>query len=500
LSNAVKYTDQGFISLSVKGETADEDGLILNIEVADSGRGIDDEDVEKLFDKFTRFDMARNKNVEGSGLGLAITKTLVETMGGEIDLQSARGEGSVFTVRLPQKISNRKKLANVEDIGKMNVLIYERREICKNSIIRTMDELGVSYKFVPETHEFYEELISNAYSHVFIAAVLYEHAKSEYGDLKTDAKILLVAEFGEIVKERNISVLTTPIYSIPVANFLNDVSGVASDSIALGKSYKYIAPGVKVLSVDDVSTNLSVLEGLLKMYEVKVTSCKSGMEAITALENMRYDLVFMDHMMPGMDGIETTEQIRTVTGDDPDKARLPVIALSANAVLGAREMFLQNGFDDFLSKPIDMTKLHEILVKWIPEHKWELTEERNSRKENDSGFNMEIKGVNVKKGVALTGGTIDNYTKTLATFHKDGLEKNRQLRSCLVTADLPLFTIYIHALKSAAANIGADNLSEAASALEEAGKEGDISYVTSNSVQFLTDLEALLDNINTALL
>ena len=362
-----------------------------------------------------------------------------------------------------------------------------------------MDDLGVSYKFVSATHEFYEELISNAYSHVFVSAVLFEQAKNEYGDLETDAKILLVAEFGEIVKERNISVLTTPIYSIPVANFLNDVSDVASDSIALGKSYKYIAPGVKILSVDDVTTNLSVLEGLLKMYEVKVTSCKSGMEALAAIKNTRYDLVFMDHMMPNMDGIETTKQIRAFTGDDPDKERLTVIALSANAVLGAGTMFLQNGFDDFLPKPIDMTKLHDMLVKWIPEHKWELTEERTSEKEKDSGYGMEIKGVNMKKGFAMTGGTIENFTKTLAIFHKDGLEKAEQLKSCLETADLPLFTIHIHALKSAAANIGADSLSEAASALEEAGKEGDMPYVTSKSAQLLSDLEALLDNIESSI-
>jgi len=499
LSNAVKYTDKGFISLSVNGDIADENVIMLNIEVADSGKGIDQQDIDKLFDKFVRFDLARNRNVEGTGLGLAITKSLVETMDGEIDVRSVCGEGSVFTVRLPQKIENNKKVATVENIDKKNVLIFERRETCKNSIIQTMDGLGVNYRLVSAASEFYEELVSDKYSYIFVAAALYERVKNDYGELTTNAKIMLIAEFGEVIKERNISILTTPIYSIPVADFLNDVSNFAVGGITFGESMRYIAPGVKILSVDDVNTNLNVLEGLLRPYKVQVISCKSGMEALEAMKAAPYDLVFMDHMMLEMDGIETTKRIRALSGNYPYMEKIPIIALSANAVLGTKEMFLNSGLDDFLSKPIDLVKLHDILIKWIPEDKWEKAEENDSQKEKEPINSIKIKGVNVNKGIAMTGGTIENYVKTLAVFHKDGLEKIKEIKSCLEAANLPLYTIYVHALKSASANIGAESLSEAARVLEEAGKEGNMPLIQSKSIVLLADLEELLNNVNTFL-
>jgi len=500
MSNAVKYTDKGFISLTVEGETAGEDAIVLNIEVADSGRGIDQQDFERLFDKFARFDMARNRNLEGTGLGLAITKNLVEAMVGEISVNSEPGEGSVFTVRLPQKIIDKKKLAVVGNRDDKNVLIFERREICKTSIINTMNSLGVSYKLVSKSEEFYRELISEKYTHIFVAAVLYNRAKQEFGDsMKTDAKIMLVAEFGEVVKERNISVITTPIFAIPVADFLNGVSNFTPISIVGRAAERSIAPDARILSVDDVSTNLSVLEGLLKMYEVQVVSCKSGAEALKAIKSASFDLVFMDHMMPGMDGIETTKQIREMNGDDRQTKRIPIIALSANAVLGAEEVFMKNGFDGFLSKPIDTVKLQDILVKWLPADKWEEVGESGAGEGTGPAVNIEIKGVNVSKGIARTGGNVESYIKTLTVFYQDGLEKKQEISSCLESNNLHLYTILVHALMSAAGNIGAEGLSEAARVLEIAGGEKDLPLIESMTAQLLADLDELLDSINAAL-
>ena len=504
LSNAIKYTDSGFVSFSVNGDMADKDVIMLNIEVADSGRGIAKDDLEKLFEKFVRFDTERNRNVEGTGLGLTITKSLVDAMGGEIDVRSVVGEGSVFTIKLPQKIESHEKLALVENNDEKNVLIFERREICKSSIIQTMDGLGVKYRIVSTIPEFFDELVSNRYSYVLVAAVLYEHTKKDFGEIKTDAKIMLIAEFGEVVKERNINVMTTPIYSIPVANFLNDVADHPVNGLTHRESARSIAPDAMILSVDDVNTNLSVLEGLLELYKVQVVSCRSGPEAIEAIKAAAYDLVFMDHMMPGMDGIEATKRIRALSADYPYTESIPIIALSANAVLGAKEIFLQNGFDDFLSKPIDMAKMHSMLIKWIPADKWENEEESEDNKEQEPADSIEINmiqinGVNVGRGIARTGGTIENYIRMLAIFQKDSIGKKKEIKLCLDTTDLPLFTIYVHAMKSAAANIGAENLSEAAAVLEEAGREGNIQLITTRSMQFLADLDELLQNIDAVL-
>ena len=499
LSNAVKYTDKGHISLIVTGAEADESGIVLNIEVSDSGRGIAQKDIVTLFDKFVRFDRVRNRNVEGTGLGLAITKSLIESMDGSISVSSELGAGSKFTVRLPQKIKGEKMLAEIDNISEKNVLIFERREICINSITQTMDGLGVNYKLVSTTQEFYEELISGKYSNIFMAAVLYERTKREYGELNTDAKIMLIAEFGEVVREQNISVLTTPIFTIPVANFLNGVSSYDAAEKTRGEFVRRIARGVNVLSVDDVPTNLSVLEGLLKMYEVRVVSCKSGTEALNAVKEAPFDLVFMDYMMPEMDGIEVTRNIRSLTDDYPYTGTVPVVALSANAVLGAEEMFLQNGLDDFLSKPIDAGKLYDILVKWIPADKWENIDEPGDEESPAAASGIKLEGVNVHKGINNTGGDVANYLEILSVFRKDGLNKIKEITSSFNSADLPLYTIHVHALKSAAANIGAEHLSDSARFLEDAGRRGDLPAIKEMHGRLITELSELIAGVGEVL-
>jgi CheY-like chemotaxis protein len=167
-----------------------------------------------------------------------------------------------------------------------------------------------------------------------------------------------------------------PVHCISVANILNGESEHFSYSQNTENIVRFTATGVNILVVDDVITNLKVAKGLLAPYKMQVDLCKSGMSAIDAIKTNRYDLVFMDHRMPGMDGIEATEHIRVLgTGDVPEGGEdeyfknVPIIALTANAVSGTKEMFLQNGFNDFLSKPIDTIKLNAVLEKWIPKEK-----------------------------------------------------------------------------------------------------------------------------------
>jgi CheY-like chemotaxis protein len=219
--------------------------------------------------------------------------------------------------------------------------------------------------------------------------------------------------------------------------------------------------------------------------------CASGADAIEAVAKKYYDLVFMDHMMPEMDGIEATKILRDLGHN------LPIIALTANAVSGVKEMFLANGFNDFLSKPIDTVKLNSILVKWLPHNKQEKSNE--VEKVADEIIDLKIEGINVKKGVRMTGGTLELYMRTLATFHKDGVQKIEEIRASLETSNYPLYTTYVHALKSASANIGAFDLSNFAKELEDAGKRADSAFVELNNAKFLGNLKTLLDDIGQVL-
>ncbi|GBU23579.1 aerobic respiration control sensor protein ArcB [Fibrobacteria bacterium R8-3-H12] len=251
LSNAVKYTKKGFISLSASAEIK-KGTVLLTINVADSGKGIKPKDLKKLFDEFVQVDMESRKSTEGTGLGLAITKNLLTAMGGDISVQSEYGKGSTFTLKLPQKISS---------------------------------------------------------------------------DVLFDS--------------------------------------LENDSAAI----KFNAPNARVLVVDDIEANLKVAKGLMQPYKMQIDLCQSGIEAIEMVKANSYDLVLMDQMMPEMDGVEATKLIRVMAGENPHYAELPIIALTANAVSGAKEMLFSNGFSDFLSKPIDTIELNSILEKWIPKGK-----------------------------------------------------------------------------------------------------------------------------------
>jgi len=362
LNNAVKYTKKGFVSLSINGEIIG-DSVLLTIKVADSGIGIKKEDLEKLFKDFVQL----NRGVEGIGLGLAITKRLVAAMGGDISVQSEYGKGSVFTIKLPQKIRFSKELSN-----------------------------------------------------------------------------------------SNITV-------------------------------KFNAPKAKILIVDDIDMNLKVAEGLMQPYKMQVDLRLSGAEAIDAIAKNSYDIVFMDHMMPEMDGIEATKIIRK---DYPD---LTIIALTANAVSGTKEMFLANGFNDFLSKPIDTIKLNAILEKWLPEEKLEKAMEVVHKME--SNVDLKIDGVDVENALAMLDGNLKLYMELLAAFHKDSVNKIDEIKNY----NNPLYTNHIHALKGTCASIGAFALSEMAKSLEKAGKQRDLTYIEQHSDEFLSALKVVLDKISNLL-
>jgi signal transduction histidine kinase/CheY-like chemotaxis protein len=497
LSNAVKYTKKGFISLSVNGEITD-DTILLTIDVTDSGKGIKQEDIGKLFGEFVQVDLASNKGIEGTGLGLVITKNLVKAMDGDISVQSEYRKGSTFTITLPQKIKSPEPLATVENSWKKSVLVYEEREIYADSIVCTVDNLGVNCKRVENDEELREKLKDKNYTFVFISYTLLENVKKIMQEVKSKSKIAVLTEFGDTVADTSLNILAMPVHSISVANLLNGISDTFSYSANENAVTRFIAPSAKILIVDDISTNLKVAEGLMLPYKMQIDSCLSGYEAIEAVKGKGYDLVFMDQMMPGMDGIEATTRIRELGNEIPHCHNITIIALTANAVSGTREMFLANRFDDFLSKPIDTVKLNDILAKWLPKEKQEKLKEgitESMETVEQASADIKISGIDVKKGIAMTGGKLEFYLQTLAIFHKEGIQKINEIKKCLETDDYDLYTIYVHALKSSLASIGSSELSETARLLETAGKQSDFDFIKSNNVQFLTDFNSILSDI-----
>jgi len=484
LSNAVKYTRSGFICFTVGGRvSADGQSINLNFEIADSGIGIKEQDMPSLFRSFTRLDMKRNQGVEGTGLGLAITHSICQAMGGDVHVTSTYGEGSVFTVKIPQGIIDKEPLARVSDPEQKAVLCYEKHPLYARSIARTLQNLGVPVTLKDDAEEFFRELASGRYPFAFVDEELAEIADNQIraGALKTTPVLFADSDGGASFK--NIPVINRPAYIVSVANALNNRTEKDSRD---QKDEQFIAPAARILVVDDINTNLVVTAGLLAIYRSHVDTCTSGAESILMVQREHYDVIFMDHMMPEMDGIEATRSIRALEGEYYQQ--VPIIALTANALIGMKEMFLSNGFNDYLSKPIEISKLNEILVTWVPVEK-QIQEFDQEEKDNlsDSLF---VEGVNIQAGNARykKKGYLD-VLRSYCIHTPTLLEKLRHYKN------EDEYIVTVHGLKGSSAGICADAVTKQAAALEQAARKKDTRFVKLNNDLFIKDVEKLLEKL-----
>jgi len=518
LSNAVKYSEKGHIGFTITVDKRDDKQVWLKIDVNDTGRGIKPEDQAKLFDEFVKVDVKKNQGIEGTGLGLAITKRLCIAMGGSISMESEYGKGSIFTAIIPQGIETQTPLAAVEDAKNKKVLVYEGRINYAKSICWTLENMGVPHTMTENQNDFAAALYREEWFFVFSGYGLYEKIRPlmEQSDAfffgGKKPSLALMVEWGTEAHIPGVRFVSIPVQSLSIANVLNgkaDSKGYIKSSGII----RFTFPSARILVVDDIATNLKVVEGLLAPYCAELDTCLNGLQAIELVKRNMYDVVFMDHMMPEMDGIEATSIIRSLEGER--FRTLPIIALTANAVVGMHEMFIQNGFNDFLSKPIDVSKLDEMLDRWIPEEKKEkgVTKIENNL-ESDSVLNQnsdnsnqvspsspfpDIPGVDTVKGITMTGGTVATYKKVLSMFCKDVEERLPLLHKTPEADTLGVFITQVHALKSASASVGAQGISSIAAGLEAVGKAGDVAFIRESLPDFVRQLTELVRNIEKTL-
>jgi len=366
LSNAIKYTSEGFVKFTIYSTSEDK----IQFEIRDTGIGIKEEELVGIFDPFAQANIRKTRTITGTGLGLTICKSFVDMMDGEIFISSAFGHGTTVLITIPLVRGN-------------------------------LDEI---------------------------------RSKALAG------------------------------------HFTSSIS----------------SPGSKILVVDDNDYNLKVAEGLLQTYKIQVTAVTSGSQAIRAVQSEEFDMVFMDHMMPVMDGIETTRKIRTL-GEKYKK--LPVIALTANAIRGAKEMFLNNGFNGFLSKPINLNELSDILRTFLPPYKIHYKESGspiNARREgfgSDESSNFlsaleSISDINIEVALSRLNGVEHVYYETFIIFYKRLEADCDKMLSQIKSNDLVNFRVSIHAMKSALTGIGAIKLAKDANKLEIAASERKLDFCT----------------------
>ncbi|MCL2603977.1 MAG: PAS domain-containing protein [Defluviitaleaceae bacterium] len=378
LSNAFKYSEEGIVELSVSADVVSQTECILILSVRDTGQGMTEEQVSRVFEAYERFNLDINRTIVGTGLGMNITKQLVESMQGEIFVESEPGKGSTFTIRIPQK-----------HIG---------TEVCGEDLA---DRLRCDH-FKNKTKLNQRQIV---------------HEHMPYGS---------------------------------------------------------------VLVVDDVETNLYVAKGMLLPYGIQIDTSANGLEAVEKVKNgNEYSIIFMDHMMPKMNGLEATKIIREMGYTHP------IIALTANAVTGSSDMFLENGFDGYISKPIDIRELNTQLNRFI--------RDRQSPDVIESARRQVLEENNVSvekplKNAEFAGIVVRNLENAVAVLGEIG---DQAIHAS--DADIDLYTITVHGIKSALANIGEAALSNTARRLEEAGNNKDMALISSETPTFINELRLLAE-------
>ncbi|MHC6201936.1 ATP-binding protein [Breznakiellaceae bacterium SP9] len=501
LSNAVKYTREGFVTLSISAAAKTPsmpDSLDLRFEISDTGIGIKNEDLNKLFGQFSRIDEAANRAVEGTGLGLAISQLLCHLMGGDITVSSIYGSGSVFTAVVPQEVHNSRPFASVEEPQTKRLLLYEKVPEYSESLRFTIESLGVPCIQTSEAAAAAEILTTTNVTYVLARSPFLLEIQEVLAALATDSTppvLVLLTGHDERIGADTIRAIPLPAQPQSIARLLNGELESLNNFEPKKASVKFRAPDAHILLVDDVNTNLIVAEGLLAPYQMQIKSCTSGERSIELARKEYFDIIFMDHMMPGMDGMEAAAAIRALTV--PYAMDMPIIALTANAISGMRELFLSCGFNDYLSKPIEISKLDEIMKRWIPKEKQlagaaPIVCTPPSRQ-------LTIAGLDTERGLSMTGGDEQGYIRVLRSFVDDVRERLPLLESEQAQESLHTFSMHAHTLKSAAATIGAMNVSQMAAALETAAVNGARERLLQDLPPFCAALTELLSAIERSL-
>ena len=474
-NNAVKFTDSGNVNVKIDFLRTTEDTIELCVSVTDTGRGIKESDMAKLFQSFQQLDSKRNRNVEGTGLGLAISKQLVALMHGKIHVDSEYGKGSTFSFVIPQRVTDSSRAVEKVEDGIVAAGLIQS-EYTAQELAGDMEKLGVTYVRL-ESEEDLGWLKDHNAGYFFVEQPLMTEAVQYFMKLNPNVCGVVLANYRSVrtYDLPNLRVVKKPLYILGLSNIFNGKEENGSVSLMEAEDFDFTAPKAEVLVVDDNAINLTVVKGLLNPLQMKIDTALSGKDAVLMVTDKRYDIIFMDHMMPEMDGVETTRVIRRLLGDN---GQVPIIALTANAVEGTAQMFIDEGMNDFVTKPIEMRVILAKLRKWLPPEKIE----KNRNKKMDAvlqGANKEgkpyqmstdisIAGLDVKKAMEFLGNE-ELFWSVLKEYYRVIDKKSMMISEYEQKEMWKEYTVEVHALKSASRQIGALELAQVAEQMEAAG-------------------------------
>lgn len=501
VNNAAKFTKKGGVYVRIHALHKDY-GVNLCITVSDTGEGISGEELEKITEGFYQTDGGRSRRAGGLGLGLPIVAGMVSCMEGFMQIKSEEGSGTVVSVSIPQKIADKKPMITLKNRERLCLACFlkpekyetpEVRDYYNETITHMIEGMDISIHRVFNMDEL--KALTEIYqiTHLFIGAEEYEESSTLFEDLADRMAVIVVADKHFVPPSgTKAKLLKKPFYCLPIANMLN--AEAVQDEFSFAEK-RMICPNVRVLVVDDEPMNLMVAEGIFREYEMQVRTVYSGMEAVELCRKEDFDLIFLDHMMPEMDGVETLKRLRRLLTDSGRTAT--IIAFTANAVSGAREMFFEEGFDEFVSKPIEMVEFERVLRNVLPKSAVQYADkdyrtERNTES-RDGGQSESIQeqptseqrktallekaGIHTMTGLQYCLNNMEFYDELLMKFASDAERKQEDIGRFFEQEDWENYCIMVHALKSTARMIGADDLSNLAKDLEDAAKNLNVEYI-----------------------
>ncbi len=459
MNNAVKFTSQGRVKLEIRILEQKGDILMLRYGISDTGQGIREEDMQKLFSAFQQVDVKKNHNKEGTGLGLSISRLLVTLMGGELLVSSEYGKGSEFYFVIPQKVVKPEKAAALKG-EKPGFVIGGRvlNHYAKEQLERLIEQYGGRYageELQPEMDFFFTD----------DAEYLAQDFVKETA--KEDVMVCFLQNPMQMAFHQDyVTTVNKPLYSLNFCQTLNREAGGGQAQVE--EYINFIAPDANVLLVDDNEMNRIVAVSLLKPLQMKIDLAEDGREAVEKIGDKHYDLVLMDHMMPVMDGVEATKLLRSMEGEY--YRDLPIIALTANAMADACRGFLEAGMNDFVAKPIEMKEICARIKHWLPDDLIIKSAGEVSADEDEDVEIPEIEGIDQAEGIKNSGSK-ELFLRLLGDFYRLIDMKSNKIEKCLADGMLKDYTIEVHALKSTARMVGAMELSERFYEMEKYGNE-----------------------------
>ena len=500
LFSSINLIPHSRISFEVKGDVdINTNSVLLSCTISESGFGLSDSEIEAMLSAYSRYDSRQKSSFKSMGLELLICNEILKLMGGTLTIDSVKGVGMSVHFEFLNYIIEDTPIVRISQLNEYSILVYTKNTSDQNIWEDILASFQLYPNFVNGPNAFRQAIENKRFTHIFIDDMFYPILKDTITSAQIMDQVYVIAEAGSVYSDFDkCKIIRKPMTSICVSNALNNLWDESAYKVSQKReSVKY--PEGKVLIVDDSVVNLRVLEGMLETFDMNITKCKSGSEALEILEENTFDLIILDQRMPEMDGIELLHIIRKMENVN---SIIPILCATADFGPEVSQYLLNEGFQNYLAKPIRKFYLERMLREYMPRElavNFEIEEKTDSDKEKeaeDSTPKDNPLDIDFENGLENVGGNEAAFASVVNAYYKEGLSKINLINDYLSNNDITNYVIDVHALKSSSAAIGAKGLSALFKELEFAGRGNNIEFLNAHTSNVINMFSRVLDKVH----